>query len=186
MKRYWFFILSVLLFLWTIGVIIFYWQDSSVPNLCEYDYVKKVYDGDTVLANHLWKVRLLWIDAPEIYHSNQSIKSYKFYGCGEIAKKIAIKKLYWKKILFCSDKLTNDKWKYGRKLRYAMINYQNKLIPFWMYLLETWYAKVYKYTTFKYKKEYLKIENKNKKNKLWVWSKICLIQDQQFRKKYYK
>lgn len=184
MKKYWLFIWSILLFLWLIYFITNYSKDNYIPSWCEYDYVKKVYDWDTVLAEHLWKVRLLWIDAPELYHPSLTYKDYKYYGCWQESTEIANKKLEWKKIIFCSDKLSKDKWKYGRKLRYAMINSWTQLIPFWLYLLKTWYTKVYKYAPFKYKKEYLTIEKKLKKAKIWVWSKICLIQDQEMRQKY--
>lgn len=187
MKKYWIFILSMVLFLWTIGIIIFYSQNVNNYNGCTYDYVEKVYDGDTVFAEHLWKIRLLWIDAPEIYHTWFTIiKKYKFYACWEEAKKIAEEKLLHKKIYFCSDPYSKDKWWYWRKLRYAMIYSWNKLIPFWMYLLKMWYARVYKKANFKYKKDYLNIEKENKEKKIWIWSNYCLNKDKQFKEKYLK
>ena len=182
------FLLSVIVFFWLIWYLYFQatWV-GQVPKNCKYDFVEKVYDGDTVFWQKLGKVRLLGIDAPEIYHPGWTkVKSYKFFGCGQEAKKIADKKLLHKKILFCSDPLTKNKGKYGRRLRYAMIKNWNNLEPFWEYLLKTWYAKVYQYANFKYKKQYEAIEQKNKAEHLGVFSSWCILEDKIFKKKYLK
>ena len=180
MKKYIFFIWSSLVFLW---LVYFIFSHKKVIPWCKYDYVEKVYDGDTVLAKTLWKIRLLWIDTPETY-VNHDLKSYKFYGCGQKSKELAKQKLGWKTILFCTDKLSKDKGNYGRKLRYAMINSWSNIIPFGLYLLENGDTRVYKYAPFKYKEQYFAIEKKLKKEKKWVWAKACFIQDQQVRQKY--
>ncbi len=187
-KKYILFVLSLIMFFWIIWYLYFQANfNVSIPKNCEYDYVEKVYDGDTVLWQKLWKIRLLGIDAPEVYHPWWTkIKSYKFFGCWEKAKQIADKKLLHKNILFCSDSITKDKWKYGRKLRYAMIKSWNTLEPFWEYLLKTWYAKVYKYADCKYKKQYEAIEKINKAEHLGVWSSKCILEDKDFKKKYLK
>jgi len=180
-----FLIFSIIIFFWAIYYT--YFQVNNNYSNCKMDYVEKVYDGDTVFARNLWKVRLIWIDAPEIYHPWWTkVKSYKFFGCGQEAKKIADIKLLHKNILFCSDSLTKDEWKYWRKLRYAMIKSWDKLEPFWEYLLKMWYAKVYKYADCKYKKTYKLIEHENKIKHLWVWSSWCILQDKNFKKKYLK
>ncbi len=182
------FLLSVVIFFWIIWYLYFQANNvSHIPKNCKYDYVEKVYDGDTVFGQKLWKIRLLWIDAPEVYHPWWTkVKSYKFFWCWEKAKQIAYKKLFHKTILFCSDKLTKDKWKYGRRLRYAMIKENNKLEPFGEYLIKTWYAKVYKYADCKYKKQYEAIEKINKAEHLGVWSSKCILEDKDFKKKYLK
>ena len=181
MKKYLFLIWSFLLLSWFVYFIV------NIPKKvilwCTYNYVEKVYDWDTVLAKNLWKVRLLWIDTPETYVFH-GLKTYKFYWCGERAKELAKQKLAWKTILFCTDKLSKDKWNYGRKLRYAMINSWSKLIPFGLYLLENGDTRVYKYAPFKYKEQYFAIEKKLKEEKQWVWAKSCFIQDQQVRQKF--
>lgn len=186
-KNIFYLILSISLFLWIVFYIYNYSKTDNLNPNCSYDYVEQVYDGDTVKAVKLWKVRLLWIDAPEVYHPWWTVvKSYKFFWCWNEAKKIADKYLLHKKLLFCKWELSQDKWKYWRKLRYVMIKTWNTLIPFWKYLLETWYAKVYKYANSQYKKEYLKIEKYNKLHKKWVWSKKCIQEDKKFKDKYLK
>ena len=182
MKKYIFFVWSFLLLF---GFMFFLINYQNVPSWCSYNYVEKVYDGDTVLAKNFWKVRLLWIDTPETY-VNHDLKTYKFYWCGQIAKKLAKEKLEWKKILFCKDKLSKNKWGYWRKLRYAMIYSWDKLIPFGLFLLENGATRVYKYSNFKYKKQYLEIEKRLKEEKKWVWSKKCFIEDQEIKQKYLK
>jgi len=190
-KKYLLFILSLTIFFWLIWYLYFqsFWNTKNdlVNKNCKYDYVEKVYDGDTVLWKKLWKIRLIGIDAPEIFHPGWTkVKSYKFFGCWEEAKKIADKFLLHKNILFCSDSIVKDRWKYGRHLRYAMIKSWGILEPFWKYLLKTWYAKVYKYADCKYKKEYEAIEKENKAEHLGVWSSWCILQDKIFKQKHLK
>ncbi len=182
MRKYIFLISSMFIFFLILFIIFSYEEvKEDVPSLCEYDYVEKVYDGDTVLASNLWRVRLLWIDTPEFYNEEYGLQEHKFYGCAQEGKEMANEKLSWKKILFCGDKLSKDEWTYGRKLRYAMISSWDQQVPFGLYLLDNWYAKVYKYAPFSYKEQYENIEEKNIKDKLWLWSKSCFIKDQQLR-----
>lgn len=182
MKNNVFLIFSIIVFFILLYALLFYNEKKlDLPPLCDYDYVEKVYDGDTILTKNLWKVRLLWIDAPEFYNEKYGLQEHKFYGCAQESKKIAEEKLNWNKILFCKDKLSKNEWTYGRKLRYAMIISWDQQVPFGMYLLENWYAKVYKYGPFSYKEQYENIEEKNIKNKIWLWSKPCFIEDQQLR-----
>jgi len=186
MKKSLWLILAMILFLLTLWIIIFFPKEKLSNNLCVYDYVKKVYDGDTVLTSKLWKVRLLWIDSPEIYYSGRKIKSYKFYWCSDTVKQIAEEYLNQKEILFCADSLADDKWFYGRYLRYAMIASGDKKIPFGYILLEKWYAKVYKKASFSWKEKYLNAEKQAKEKKIWIWSEKCINEDKEIKEKYAK
>jgi len=186
-KQVLYLIFSVVLFVATFGLI---WYFSHLPQtqqnfLCEYAFVEKVYDGDTVRTDKLWKVRLLGIDAPEIYHPGWTkVKSYKFYWCGEESKQFAEKYLYHKKILFCADPLSNNKWWYGRNLRYAMIFTGGKQVPFGYLSIKNWRAMVYKKASFTRKKKYLEAEKQAKSKHIWIWSEKCIQQDKEFKEKY--
>jgi endonuclease YncB( thermonuclease family) len=96
-------VVTIIIFVTTLWVI--YKFGTQTNNfLCEYAYVEKVYDGDTVYTDKLGKIRLIGIDAPEIYHSGWTkVKPYKFYGCGIQSKEFAEKYLKHKNILFCKD-----------------------------------------------------------------------------------
>ena len=188
-KQVLYLIFTVFLFGATLGII---WYFSNLPQnkinpLCEYVFVEKVYDGDTVKTDKLWKVRFLWIDAPEIYHPGWTkVKAYKFYWCWEEAKKFAEKYLLYKKILFCPDFLSTDKWSYWRYLRYAMIFTGWKQIPFGYILVKNWLAIVYKKASFSWKNKYLDAERLAKSKHIWIWSEKCIQQDERFKKKYLK
>ncbi len=162
---------------------------------CSYDFsgrVVKVYDWDTFRVqtyNLAEKIRVLGIDAPEIYHW-QKIKSYKFYGCAQQSKNIAIKLLYGKKVKVLKDKIAKDRWKYWRKLRYVKfpIYYKGKLyyLDFWQVMVYLGWARVYKWENFKNKSLYYKLQNIAKKYKRWIWSKKCILEDEKIKRKYWK
>ena len=83
--------------------------------------IVKINDGDTLRVEHFtWsnlvdtKIRILWIDAPELYHTWMVVKDYKFYWCWKEAKQIAEKFLLNKDIKIYSDNLAKNKWKYNR------------------------------------------------------------------------
>ncbi len=176
-------IFTVLIFISITLVVFRFWNTKNL--LCQQAYVTKVYDWDTVYANWLWKIRLVWIDAPEIYHSwRTKLKSYKFYWCWKESKEFATKYLYHKNILFCKDPLTNNRWWYWRFLRYAMIYSWDTQISFWYLSIKNWFAKVYKYADFTLKSKYKKAERYAKNSHIWIWSEKCLSEDKKFRNKF--
>jgi len=179
-------IVVVLLFFSIVGIIFYSWKHISSKNpYCEYAFVEKVYDGDTVYTDKLWKVRLLWIDAPEVYHPGWPIKKYKFYWCWLESKHFAERYLYHKEIEFCADPEGNNKWWYGRYLRYAMIYSWNQKVPFGYISILHWMAKVYKYANFTRKSKYLEAEKKAKKEKIWMWSEKCIEEDKKFKEEHF-
>ena len=183
-KQAFYLIVWVIIFLLTLGVIV-YFSTKSYNNWCDYAYVEKVYDWDTVYTDKLGKVRLLWVDAPEIYHPGWTkVKSYKFYGCWELAKKLAEKYLYHKEILFCKDPLANNRGWYWRYLRYAMISFGDKQIPFWYILLKNGLARVYEKATFTWKSKYEQLQKHAKSMHIGIWSKKCILEDEKMKEKF--
>lgn len=177
-----FFAFSLILF-WVLIFAVFIFKEEDW--ICESYLVEKIYDWDTVEAVWLGKVRLLWVDTPEIYNPKYGFLSHKFYGCPDFSKKQAEEKLLWKSILFCADKLSQDKWKYGRKLRYAMIDVDGKQTSFGYYLISNARASVYKYSNFEKKQDYLAKEREMINNFEGIRSKECLAQDLEQRLKYW-
>jgi len=175
-------LISIFIFSTTIFIIYKNWNKQEDNKLCEYAYVEKVYDWDTVLTDKLWKIRLLWIDAPEVYHPWWTkIKSYKFYWCWNESKQLAEKYLYHKNILFCEDPLANNKWWYWRYLRYAMVQSWNQQIPFWYISISKWMAQVYKYADFSRKEKYQELQNKVRQKHIWMWSFKCILEDRKYK-----
>lgn len=167
---------------WNLAVI----KNSKLEN-CEIDFVEKVYDGDTVFWKKFWKIRILGIDTPEIYHPWWTeVKSYKDYGCGQQAKTYADRYLYHKNIKVCFDKNEDKKWWYGRTLAYIYFLSWENYEDFWQMMIKIWYASVFKAANFKKKKIYLEYEKQAKQKKLWIWSEHCRQEDREFKEKYLK
>ena len=142
-------------------------------------HVVNVYDGDTLRVEQVlsWKlvntkIRTLWIDAPELYHTWMVVKEYKFYWCWKQAKQVAEKFLLNKQVKIYSDSLSKNRWKYDRLLRYVYVPlpYKGKTIylPYGAIMVYLGYAKVYEYENFSYKKLYEKLQNMAKKAHRWI------------------
>lgn len=175
-KKVFIVLIAIFFFIW---ISIYLFGNKVENNNCYIDYVEKVYDWDTVYGKKLGKIRLLGIDAPEIYHPGfTKIKDYKFYGCWKESKEFAEKYLYHKNIKFCYDKIGNKTWGYGRKLMYAFVD---KNTTFWYLSIKTWLAFVYKYADFSKKKFYQQAEQEAKNKRIWVWSKKCILEDINFK-----
>jgi len=189
-KKTIFFLISIFSFA-LIWIVLFQRVNKNivvVDDNCMYDTVEKVYDGDTVLTKKLGKVRFLWIDAPEIYHKGWTeVKEYKFFGCGEDARKFVDDMIYKKRVKICFDKTENKKWWYNRNLAYIMVKSEDgENLPLWVLLIEKWLAKTFRYADFKYKKTYLQLEKIAKEKKIWMWSEKCINEDKQFKKEHLK
>ena len=159
-----------------------------------FDYtwiVVKIDDWDTFRIQHNWvvsKIRVLWIDTPELIHPWLGIKSYKFYWCWKQASEFAIKLLSWKVVYVYKDSLAKNKDKYYRFLRYVFItvNYKWKRIklPYGMLAIYKWRAKVYKRENFTLKQLYYKIEKIAKTKHIWIWSSKCINEDKLIKQQY--
>ena len=188
MKKAIFFLVSVFAFIW-FWIFLFQKINSTLPVVqdnCIYDTVEKVYDGDTVLTKKLWKVRFLWIDAPEIYHKGWTeVKDYKFFGCGDESRKFVDDMIYKKRVKLCFDKNESKRWWYNRNLAYIMVKTKDgEELPLWALLIEKWLAKTFRAANFKYKKTYLELEKIAKEKHIWMWSEKCINEDKQFKKEH--
>ena len=176
-------IISIIIFFVTIIMIcIFTYKKDTNNSLCDINMiVSKVYDGDTVQAGK-YKIRLIWMDAPEGLYEGSEIKDYKFYGCPELATKYANEKLLNKKILFCQDRSNQEHDKYGRKLRYAMIEENGSKKPFSYFAIEKGYAKRYAYASYIWKEKFKSLEQEAKTKQIGIWTKECQQKDLDIKK----
>lgn len=95
---------------------------APVANASPLYSVTKIYDGDTITLSNGMKVRLLQIDTPEL----SPAECY-----GKDARQALIKLIDQSKISLEGDKVSDDKDRYGRLLRYVYagkINLNLKLV----------------------------------------------------------
>jgi micrococcal nuclease len=132
------------------GSIYFLSKQVSLPPLPERGIVTKVIDGDTIIIEGKYKIRLLGIDADEIGQP-----------CYEITKSRLEEMVLNKEVILENDQI--DKDQYGRFLRYIFINNQNVNLQ----LVEEGLATPLFYeSNLKYKEEITKTENEAKINKI--------------------
>ena len=142
--------------------------------------VVKITDGDTiwVMAENgtKYKIRLLGVDTPEIYHKNSPQKFYidnnhpitnisylKVWGYK--AKDYAKNRLENKTVIVVFDNKAPKKGYYGRYLAYIYVDGRD----FNEELIKNGYARVY-VSNFELKNEYLKEERYAKENKIGLWN----------------
>jgi endonuclease YncB( thermonuclease family) len=134
--------------------------------------VSRIIDGDTIeIIFENWtkeKLRLVWIDTPEIYNTTDQNEIKH----GKRAKSFASEQLYQKSVFFIPE----ESWQrdtYWRLLWYIQMSDQrifNQLV------IEKWYSRAYLRYPFKYQVAFKKAQTKAKKDKIWIWS------DSQFKK----
>jgi len=153
--------------------------------------VVKVDDWDTIWVETKkadYKIRILWIDTPEIMAPYTKIKKYKFYWCWDEAKKFAEKILLNNVVRIYYDDLSKKKDKYGRFLRYAFVKIRYKWryiwLPYGALAIYKWRARVYKYENFTLKRVYYKLENIAKSRHIWIWSSKCKLEDKAIKQRY--
>ncbi len=129
-------------------------------------FVKRVIDWDTIQVkfknNRKIKVRFLWIDTPETKDPRKSVQFF-WKQSSEFTKN----NLLWKYIYLEYSK-QNLSGRFWRLLAYVFLDKDQKY-NFNSILIEKWYARVYLKYPFKYEKEFLKLQIKAKKQKLWIW-----------------
>lgn len=138
---------------------------SLLDNKKEYELVR-IIDGDTIVINIKWeeqKVRLIWIDTPEI--TNNQCLSFQ-------AKDFLIQETNNNRIFLETDISQWNTDSFWRMLAYLFVNWKNinKL------LIEHWLAYEYTYNQkkpYKYQKVFIEAENTSKANKIWLHSWIC-------------
>lgn len=122
-----------------------------------------IIDWDTIRINDWWKsslVRLIWIDTPE--------KSDLLY---QESIDYLSNHIVWKYIEIIKDPFKEDKDKFGRLLRYVMLDKKNINLA----LISAGYAKEFLYdSTYIFRKDFLLAQLLAKKSNIWIrinWEK---------------
>ncbi len=130
----------------------------------EWQKVRYVIDGDTVVLSNGEHVRLIGVDTPEIkskYHPKNDYYAIE-------AKEYASKVLTGKKVFLREEELQSHEDKYGRRLAYIFLEdgtFFNRE------LVRLGYAKPIYYFPYKYKKDFLWLAEQAEKKGLGLWKK---------------
>jgi len=132
-----------------------------------------IYDGDTLKVENIGKVRLIGIDTPEYkaskrdnyYHKNFAINADKLRTISRQSKTFNIKNAKGKRVRLVTGKKERDK--HGRLLAYLYLPNGEMLNRL---LLKKGLATVFRRYDFRYKKEFLKLEQKARQKKRGLWS----------------
>lgn len=135
-------------------------------SISNYYEVIRVVDWDTIIVYKNWlnqRVRLIWIDTPEIVHPTKPVECF----WKESSLK-ANELLLWKNVKLIKDKTQDDKDIYGRLLRYVFLE---DWLFYNAYMIENWFAFEYTFRNpYEYQTKFKLLEDLAKNNKLWFWS----------------
>jgi micrococcal nuclease len=131
-----------------------------------------IYDGDTLKVENVGKVRLIGIDTPEtkassrdrFYTKNFAIDAKRLRKISKQAKYYNINHLKNQRVRLELDHTHRDK--YDRLLAYVYLPDGRMLNRV---LLEKGLATVFRRYSFLYKKDFLKVEENARENRLGLW-----------------
>ncbi len=125
--------------------------------------VLKVIDGDTIVINYNQKkttLRLIGIDSPETKHPNKPVQCF-----GKKASKKMKQLVLNKEIKIKRDKISSNRDKYNRLLRYVYVN--DTFVNAEM--VKQGYAYAYLTFPFEYSNKFRKLQQEARKQKLGLW-----------------
>jgi micrococcal nuclease len=145
-------------------------------------HVSKVIDGDTIDATmpdgSAERIRLLGIDTPEIFKENRpneydAITDLSWLDVwGEKAKEYTERMVEGKDVFLEVDEMAGDRGKYGRLLRYVILEDGSDLNAL---LLNNGYARAYtegKFSNFTKRDEYTDLQHIAQKDRVGLWAKM--------------
>ncbi|MCW8858867.1 MAG: thermonuclease family protein [Deltaproteobacteria bacterium] len=133
-----------------------------------------IYDGDTLQVENIGKVRLIGIDTPEYEASSRDNFYFKSFAIEEKtlrkisrqAKNHNLRYAKGKNVRLESEQSKRDK--HDRLLAYVYLPDGEMLN---LLLLKEGLASVFRRYDFRYKKEFLKVEERARRNKRGLWEK---------------
>jgi micrococcal nuclease len=143
----------------------------------EYQYVKRVVDGDTFLMSDGERVRLLGIDTPEKYESQKLDKDAEISNqdkktiqkLGEMASDYAKELVEGKKVKLVREPNYQDRDKYGRLLRYVYLE-DGTLIN--AKIIQDGFAQVYDRFPISKLDEFRKYQKEARENNRGLWGDV--------------
>jgi micrococcal nuclease len=131
--------------------------------------VIKVIDGDTievVVNKKIEKIRLIGLDTPETVDPRKELECFGIEASEELKNLVE-----GKIVKLDSDESQDNKDRYGRLLRYVILDDKNINL----YMIENGYGFEYTFKSkYKYQKEFKEAERNAQKNNLGLWSnEVC-------------
>ncbi len=157
---------------WTLFFLVWILAASSLHAAEHSGRVSWIYDGDTIKVEEIGKVRLIGIDAPEYkashrdryYQKRFAVSLDRLRQISRKAKEFNIAEAKGKRVRLVTDKIERDK--HGRLLAYVYLP-DGKMLN--RQLLSSGLASVFRRFEFRYKKEFLKLEQHAQRKKLGLW-----------------
>ena len=142
--------------------------------------VINVIDWDTIIVKfenwHLEKIRLIWVDTPEIKDPRKPVQFFWFQASNYTKDNLLGKEV------FLEIDNSNYRDKYSRLLWYVYLDWNS----FNNDLIKNWYSRFYWDFPFKYSIDYKNSEIYSKTNKLWMWKFINSDLENKLFEKYNK
>ena len=127
--------------------------------------VERVIDGDTIRVRFEGKsytVRLMGVDTPETKHPTKAVEYF-----GREASAFTKAALEGKTVLLAKDRTGDTVDRYGRLLRYVLLDGDN----FNARLIREGYAHAYRRFPFSKRKEFIQLEEQAKRRGIGLWNR---------------
>ena len=127
--------------------------------------VERVIDGDTIrvrVQGKQYTVRLIGVDTPETKHPTQAVQFF-----GREASAFTKAALEGKTVLLAKDRTGDTVDRYGRLLRYVLLDGDN----FNARLIREGYAHAYRLFPFSKRKEFIQLEEQARREGIGLWNR---------------
>ena len=128
--------------------------------------VERVIDGDTIRARYRgqehYTVRLIGVDTPETKHPTQAVQFF-----GREATAFTKAALEGKPVLLAKDRTGDTVDRYGRLLRYVLLDGDN----FNARLIREGYAHAYRRFPFSKRAEFIQLEEQARRRGIGLWNR---------------
>ena len=127
--------------------------------------VERVFDGDTIRARfegNSYTVRLMGVDTPETKHPTKAVQFF-----GREASAFTKAALEGKTVLLAKDRTGDTVDRYGRWLRYVLLDGDN----FNARLIREGYAHAYRRFPFSKRAEFIQLEEQARRRGIGLWNR---------------
>ena len=127
--------------------------------------VVRVIDGDTIrvrVQGKEYTVRLIGVDTPETVHPTKTVQHF-----GAEASAYTKAALEGKTVLLAKDRTGDTVDRYGRWLRYVLLDGDN----FNARLIREGYAHAYRLFPFSKRKEFIQLEDQARRRRIGLWNR---------------
>ena len=132
--------------------------------------VERVIDGDTVrvrFEEKSYTVRLMGVDTPETKHPTKTVEYFGREYFGREASAFTKAPLEGKTVLLAKDRTGDTVDRYGRLLRYVLLDGDN----FNARLIREGYAHAYRLFPFSKRTEFIELKDQARRRRIGLWNR---------------